>query len=52
MQLNELEGTPIELSPDDFEIERTESLVRSSTVLMLDLSNSMAWTGRLLPAKK
>ncbi|MEC8119368.1 MAG: hypothetical protein VX132_05830, partial [Actinomycetota bacterium] len=45
-------GTPIELSPDDFEIERTESLVRSSTVLMLDLSNSMAWTGRLLPAKK
>ena len=44
-------GTPIELSPDDFEIERTESLVRSSTVLMLDLSNSMAWTGRLLPAK-
>ena len=45
-------GTPIQLSPDDFEIERTESLVRSSTVLMLDLSNSMAWTGRLLPAKK
>ncbi len=45
-------GTPVELTPEDFEIERTESLVRSSTVLMLDLSNSMAWTGRLLPAKK
>ena len=45
-------GTPVDLSPEDFEIERTESLVRSSTVLMLDLSNSMAWTGRLLPAKK
>ena len=45
-------GTPVELTPEDFEIERTESLVRSSTVLMLDLSNSMALTGRLLPAKK
>ncbi|MEC8975086.1 MAG: hypothetical protein VX725_04920 [Actinomycetota bacterium] len=45
-------GTPVDLLPEDFEIERTESLVRSSTVLMLDLSNSMAWTGRLLPAKK
>lgn len=45
-------GTPVDLLPEDFEIERTESLVRSSTVLMLDLSNSMMWTGRLLPAKK
>jgi uncharacterized protein with von Willebrand factor type A (vWA) domain len=45
-------GIPVDLLPEDFEIERTETLVRSSTVLMLDLSNSMAWTGRLLPAKK
>ena len=40
-------GTPIESSPDDFEIERTESLVRSSTVLMLDLSNSLGFIERL-----
>ena len=34
-------GLPIKLSPEDFEIERTEHLTRSSTVLMLDLSLSM-----------
>ncbi|MFZ9483122.1 MAG: VWA domain-containing protein [Ilumatobacteraceae bacterium] len=45
-------GTPVRLSPDDFEIERTEHLTRSATVLMLDLSNSMYWQGRFLPAKK
>ncbi len=35
------QGTPVKLSPDDFEIEQTEHLTRSSTVLMLDLSLSM-----------
>lgn len=45
-------GTPVHLSPEDFEIERTEHLTRSATVLMLDLSNSMYWQGRFLPAKK
>src|SRR4051794_3609908 len=30
-------GTPVRLTPDDFEVERTEHLVRQSTVLMLDL---------------
>ena len=45
-------GTPIELSPDDFEIERTEHLTRSSTVLMLDLSMSMPMRDNFLPAKK
>lgn len=45
-------GIPVHLSPDDFEIERTEHLTRSATVLMLDLSNSMYWQGRFLPAKK
>jgi uncharacterized protein with von Willebrand factor type A (vWA) domain len=45
-------GTPVELVPDDFEIERTEHLVRSSTVLMLDLSLSMPMRDNFLPAKK
>ena len=45
-------GTPIRLHPDDFEIERTEQLVRSSTVLMLDVSMSMAMRDNFLPAKK
>ncbi|HUW02531.1 MAG TPA: hypothetical protein VMW08_09295 [Acidimicrobiales bacterium] len=45
-------GTPVTLSPEDFEIEQTEHLVRSSTVLMLDLSLSMPMRGNFLPAKK
>lgn len=45
-------GTPVELSPEDFEIELTEHLTRSSTVLMLDLSMSMPMEGRFVPAKK
>ena len=45
-------GTPIQLDPSDFEIERTEHLTRSSTVLMLDLSLSMPMRDNFLPAKK
>ncbi len=45
-------GTPVRLHPDDFEIERTEHLTRSSTVLMLDLSMSMPMRDNFLPAKK
>jgi len=45
-------GTPVDLSPDDFEVERTENIVRSSTVLMLDLSLSMPMRDNFLPAKK
>jgi uncharacterized protein with von Willebrand factor type A (vWA) domain len=45
-------GTPVRLTPDDFEVERTEQLVRSSTVLMLDLSLSMPMRDNFLPAKK
>jgi uncharacterized protein with von Willebrand factor type A (vWA) domain len=45
-------GTPVKLTPDDFEIERTEQLTRSSTVLMLDVSLSMEMRGRFLAAKK
>jgi uncharacterized protein with von Willebrand factor type A (vWA) domain len=45
-------GTPVKLDPDDFEIERTEHVTRSSTVLMLDLSLSMPMRDNFLPAKK
>lgn len=45
-------GTPVQLDPDDFEIERTEQMARSSTVLMLDLSLSMPMRDNFLPAKK
>ncbi len=45
-------GTPVQLTPEDFEVERTEQMVRSSTVLMLDLSLSMPMRENFLPAKK
>ena len=45
-------GTPVRLSPDDFEVERTEHLTRAATVLMVDLSMSMPMRGNFLPAKK
>ncbi len=45
-------GTPVQLTPDDFEVERTEHMVRSSTVLMLDMSLSMPMRDNFLPAKK
>src|SRR3954468_3157480 len=34
-------GTPVQIKPEDFEIERTEQVTRSATVLMLDVSLSM-----------
>jgi uncharacterized protein with von Willebrand factor type A (vWA) domain len=45
-------GVPVRLQPDDFEVERTEHLSRSSTVLMLDLSLSMPMRDNFLAAKK
>jgi uncharacterized protein with von Willebrand factor type A (vWA) domain len=45
-------GTPVRLSHEDFEIERTEMLTRSATVLMLDVSLSMPMRDNFLPAKK
>lgn len=45
-------STPVKLSAEDFEIETTEHLTRSSTVLMLDLSMSMPMRDNFLPAKK
>ena len=46
------QGTPVRLSPDDFEVEQTEHLTRASTVLMLDLSQSMVLRDNFVPAKK
>jgi uncharacterized protein with von Willebrand factor type A (vWA) domain len=45
-------GLPLRLQPDDFEIDQTEQLTRSSTVLMVDLSLSMPMRDNFLPAKK
>ena len=45
-------GVPVRLQPDDFEVARTESLTRTSTVLMLDLSLSMPMRDNFLAAKK
>ena len=45
-------GMPVRLSAEDFEIERTEHLTTSSTVLMIDLSMSMPMRDNFLPAKK
>jgi uncharacterized protein with von Willebrand factor type A (vWA) domain len=45
-------GTPVRLSPDDFEVEEYEATRRSATVFAIDLSLSMAMRGNLVPAKK
>ncbi|HMK95977.1 MAG TPA: hypothetical protein VK425_00435 [Acidimicrobiales bacterium] len=45
-------GTPVRLEPADFEVERTEALTRSATVIMLDLSLSMPMRGNFVAAKK
>jgi uncharacterized protein with von Willebrand factor type A (vWA) domain len=45
-------GTPVALSPADFEVYRTELTTRAATVVMLDMSRSMLNNGYFLPAKK
>jgi uncharacterized protein with von Willebrand factor type A (vWA) domain len=45
-------GTPVKLTPDDFEVERTEVVSRSATVLLLDVSLSMPMRDNFLSAKK
>mgnify|MGYP006267930409 FL=1 len=45
-------GTPVKLAAEDFEIERTEHVTTTSTVLMIDLSMSMPMRDNFLPAKK
>ncbi len=45
-------GTPVHLSPDDFEVYRSELVTQTATVLMVDLSWSMALRGSFQAAKK
>ena len=45
-------GVPVRLVPDDFEVDQTESVTSSSTVLAIDLSLSMPMRGNFLAAKK
>ena len=43
---------PVRLTPDDFEVYRSETLTQTATVVMLDLSWSMALRGSFQSAKK
>jgi uncharacterized protein with von Willebrand factor type A (vWA) domain len=54
MNAIEREGpsTPVKLNPDDFEIYRSELVTETATVLMVDLSWSMALRGSFQAAKK
>ena len=54
MNAIEREGpsTPVKLQPDDFEIYRSELVTETATVLMVDLSWSMALRGSFQAAKK
>ncbi|MCL0028972.1 VWA domain-containing protein [Dehalococcoidia bacterium] len=45
-------SVPLRLSPEDFEINRTEHLTQSATVLLLDQSKSMGMFGSWESAKK
>jgi len=48
----ETPSTPVRLHPDDFEVFRSELLTQTATVMMLDLSWSMALRGSFQAAKK
>ena len=54
MNAVEREGpqTPVRLMPDDFEVHRSEQLTETATVVMVDLSWSMALRGSFQSAKK
>ena len=45
-------GTPVRMSPDDFEVARTEETTTSSTVLLLDMSRSILLRGCSSAAKR
>lgn len=45
-------GSPLKLTPDDFEVYRTEMTTQTSTVLMVDMSRSMLYNGCFSAAKK
>ena len=54
MNAIEREGpqTPVQLMPEDFEVHRSELLTQTATVVMVDLSWSMALRGSFQSAKK
>lgn len=45
-------GTPINLQPSDFEVYRSEQITSTATVMLVDLSWSMALRGSFQAAKK
>ncbi len=45
-------GTPVLLTPEDFDVHSTEFLTQSSTCLLIDMSRSMLLRGCFLAAKK
>ena len=45
-------GSPLRLTPDDFEVYRTELQTQTSTVLMVDMSRSMLLRNCFFAAKK
>ncbi len=45
-------GIPVKITLDDFEVSQRETLTRTATVLMVDLSLSMFMNGRLQAAKR
>jgi uncharacterized protein with von Willebrand factor type A (vWA) domain len=45
-------GTPVSLQLDDFVVRRQEFLSHTSTVILIDMSGSMAWNNCFYAAKK
>jgi uncharacterized protein with von Willebrand factor type A (vWA) domain len=45
-------ASPLELHPDDFEVQAATHTTSTSTILLLDMSWSMSWEGRFAAAKK
>jgi uncharacterized protein with von Willebrand factor type A (vWA) domain len=45
-------GTPVSLQRDDFVVRRQEFLSQTSTVILIDMSGSMAWNNCFYAAKK
>jgi len=50
--LRQPQAPPLHISPDDLEVFKTETLTRSATVLMMDLSLSMPLRGNFEAAKR
>lgn len=45
-------GSPVRISPDDFELIESETRTETATALLLDLSFSMPLRGHFVPAKR